>query len=73
MCTFCDSTGLFEMVVGVLTPCHTQYCKFLLHNLQVVPRCMPVSLPTTIHGIPKSTWSILHGQNDHVKFIALCF
>ena len=23
MCTFCDSTGLFEMNVGVLTTCHT--------------------------------------------------
>ena len=25
MCTLCDSTGLFEMIVGVLTTCHTQY------------------------------------------------
>jgi len=25
MCTLCDSTGLFEMTVGVLTTCHTQY------------------------------------------------
>ena len=25
MCTVCDSTGLFEMIVGVLTTCHTQY------------------------------------------------
>jgi len=24
-CTLCDSTGLFEMIVGVLTTCHTQY------------------------------------------------
>jgi hypothetical protein len=25
MCTLCDSTGLFEMIVGVLAVCHTQY------------------------------------------------
>ena len=25
MCILCDSTGLFEMIVGVLTTCHTQY------------------------------------------------
>jgi len=25
MCTPCDSTGLFEMIVRVLTACHTQY------------------------------------------------
>jgi len=25
MCTICDSTGLFEMIVWVLTNCHTQY------------------------------------------------
>jgi len=25
MCTLCDSTGLFEIIVGVLTTCHTQY------------------------------------------------
>jgi len=25
MCTLCDSTGLFKMIVGVLTTCHTQY------------------------------------------------
>ena len=51
MCTLCDSTGLFEMIVRVLTTCHTQYtwdssiCIFLftrttlqvfLHTLQVL-------------------------------------
>jgi len=25
MCTLCDSTGLFKMIVRVLTACHTQY------------------------------------------------
>jgi len=25
ICTFCDSTGLFEMIVGVLTTYHAQY------------------------------------------------
>ena len=25
MCTVCNSTGLFEMIVGGSTPCHTQY------------------------------------------------
>ena len=25
MCTLCDSTGLFEMIFGVLAACHTQY------------------------------------------------
>ena len=25
MCILCDSTGLFEMIVGVLPTCHTQY------------------------------------------------
>jgi len=42
MCTLCDSTGLFEMTVGVLTTCHTQYtsdssiCVFLFNRtLQV--------------------------------------
>jgi len=38
MCTLCDSTGLFEMIVGVLTTCHTQYtwnrsiCIFLFNR-----------------------------------------
>ena len=38
MCTLCDSTGLFEMIVGVLTTCHTQYtsdssvCVFLFNR-----------------------------------------
>ena len=51
MYTVCDYTGLFEMTVGVLTTCHTQYtsdnnictlylieqhCQFLLHTLQVL-------------------------------------
>jgi len=54
MCTLCDSTGLFEMIVGVLTTCHTQYTwdssicifylieqhsQFLLHTLQVLYMC----------------------------------
>jgi len=25
MCTHCDSTGLFDMIIEVLTTCHTQY------------------------------------------------
>jgi len=25
MCILCDSTGLFEMIVGVLTTCHTHH------------------------------------------------
>ena len=25
ICSLCDSTGLFEMIVEVLTTCHTQY------------------------------------------------
>jgi len=38
MCTFCDSTGLFEIIVGVLTTCHTQHtwdssiCIFLFNR-----------------------------------------
>jgi len=24
LCTLCDSTGLFKMIVAVLTTCHTQ-------------------------------------------------
>jgi len=51
---FCRSTGLFKMIVGVLTTCHTQYAwdtstcifylieqhsQFLLHNLQVLYMC----------------------------------
>ena len=54
MCTLCDSTGLFEIIVWVLTTCHTQYTsdssicifylleqhpKFLLHTLQVLYMC----------------------------------
>ena len=49
-----DYTGLFEMIVEVLTTCHTQYTsdssicifylleqhsKFLLHTLQVLYMC----------------------------------
>ena len=49
-----SSTGLFQMIVGVLTTCHTQYTsdssicifylieqrsKFLLHTLQVLYMC----------------------------------
>jgi len=44
MCTLCDSTGLFEMIVGVLTTCHAQHtwdrsiCIFLFirTTLQVI-------------------------------------
>ena len=32
MCTLCDSTGLLEMIVGVLTTCHTQYTSFSRSN-----------------------------------------
>jgi hypothetical protein len=38
MCIPCDSTGLFKMIVGVLTTCHTQYtwyrsiCFFLINR-----------------------------------------
>ena len=54
MCTLCDSTGLFEVIVGVLTTCHTQHTsdrsmcffylieqhsKFLLHTLHVLYLC----------------------------------
>ena len=54
MCTICDSTGLFKMIVRVLTTCHTQYTcessicifylieqhsKFLLNTLQVLYMC----------------------------------
>ena len=55
MCTVCDSTGLFEMIVGVLTTCHTRYTsdssiciffylteqhsQFMLHTLQVLYVC----------------------------------
>jgi len=54
MCTLCDSTGLFEMIVRVLITCHTQYtwdnnicffylieqhAKFLLYTLQVLYMC----------------------------------
>ena len=50
----CNYTGLFEIIVGVLTTCHTQYTwdrsilffylikqhsKFLLHTLQVLYMC----------------------------------
>ena len=54
MCTLCDSTGLFEMIVGILTTCHKQYTSvssicifylteqhslFLLHTLPVLCMC----------------------------------
>jgi len=54
MCTVCDYTGLFEMIVRVLTTCHTQYTsdssicifysieqhsQFLLHTLHVLYMC----------------------------------
>ena len=54
MCTLCDSTGLFEMIVGVLKICHTKYprdssicifysieqhSEFLFHTLQVLYMC----------------------------------
>jgi len=63
MCTVCDSTGLFKMVVRVLTTCHTQYTwdrsicifylieqhsKFLLHTLQVLYMCTLCDLQTSI-------------------------
>jgi len=63
MCTLCDSTGLFEMIVGVLTTCHTQYTwyssifffylieqhsKFLLHTLQVCTLCDSININTII-------------------------
>ena len=38
MCNVCDSTGLFKMIVGFLTTCHTQYtwdssiCFFLFNR-----------------------------------------
>ena len=53
MCIVCDSTGLFEMIVGVLTKCLTQYTsdssiyfylieqhsQLLLDTLQVLYMC----------------------------------
>jgi len=55
MCTLCDSTGLFKMIVWVLTTSHTQctwdssiyvffylieqHSKYLLHNLQALYMC----------------------------------
>jgi len=60
MCTVCDYTGLFEMIVGILTTCHKQYTsdssiyifysieqhsKFLLHILQVL--CMSTVCDST--------------------------
>jgi len=54
MFTLCGSTGLFKMIVVVLTTCHTQYTsdsskciflfnsttlQFLLHTLQVLYMC----------------------------------
>jgi len=65
MCTLCDSTGLFEMIVAVLTTCHTQYTshssicvfnlieqhsKVLLHTLQVLYFCTLCD-STNIHAI----------------------
>ena len=42
VCTVCDSTGLFEIVVGILTTCHTQHtsdssiCVFIF-NITTLP------------------------------------
>jgi len=44
MCNFCDSTELFEITVGVLTACHTQYtsdssiCVFLFNYFYLIFR-----------------------------------
>jgi len=62
-CTFCDSTVLFEMTVGVLSTCHTQqtwdsyicifyliehHIKFLLHNSHILE--LKVRIRTTIQN-----------------------
>ena len=56
-------TELFEMIVGVLTTCHTQYTfysieqhsKFLLHTLQVLYMCTlcdSTNINTIIEFVP---------------------
>jgi len=69
ICTLCGSTGLFEMIVGVLTTCHTQYtwdrsiCVFLFNRttLQVFVTCLTGAL--YVHPL----WFYKHQHDNRVR------
>ena len=69
MCTICDSTGLFEIIVGVLTTCHTQYtsdssiCFFSFNRttLQVFVTYLTVAL--YVHPL----WFYKHQHDNPVR------
>ena len=69
MSTICNSTGLFEMIVGVLTTCHTQYtwgssiCIFYLieKTLQVLVTYLTGAL--YVHSL----WFYKHQHDNRVR------
>ena len=68
MCTLCDSTGLFEMIIGILTTCHTQYtwdssiCIFYLTTLQGFVTYLTGAL--YVHPL----WFYKHQHDNRVRF-----
>ena len=84
MCTLCDSAGLFEIIVGVLTTCHTQHTsdssicifylteqhsQFLLHTLQVLCMCT-VSDSTGLFKVIVGVLTTCHTQ--HTSDSSIC-
>jgi len=70
MCTLCDSTGLFEMNVGVSTTCHTQYtwdssiCIFLFNR--TTHQVCVIYLTGALYEHP--LWFYKHQHDNRVRF-----
>ena len=76
MCTVFDSTGLFEMTVGVLTTCHTKYtwdksiCVFFLFN-RTTPQVFVTYLTGALYVHPFWFYRII--RNDCRDFNNLLY
>ena len=69
MCTLCDSTGLFEMIVRVLTTCHTQYtwdsrvCLFLFNRTTLTVVVTYLTGALYVHP----SWFYKHQHDNRVR------
>jgi len=69
MCTLCDSTGLFKMIVRVLTACHTQYtwdrsiCIFLFNRTTLPVFVTYLTWALYVHPL----WFYKHQHDNPVR------
>ena len=69
MCTLCESTGLFEMIVGILTTCHTQYtshssiCVFLFNRTTLPVFVTYLTDALYVHPL----WFYKHQHDNRVR------